>query len=187
MNGKKIQQKAKELREQLLQPITMQINELSKGLEPLSEQLKKGRELDDFIETDLGFWKQTLDFIKSDLTSPLRFTINQDDETPLVRNTSITLKAINEWFEQVSDDRVRIAEDGEVVIHDSPQGHKEIRGKNDYSSSCHKIRLRIEYTVNMKLFLDINSKATPLQSASYLSRTAYLWFSGNRICSNGSY
>ncbi len=92
----KIQQKAKELREQLLQPITTQINELSKRLEPLSEQLKKDRELDDFIETDLGFWKQTLDFIKSDLTSPLRFTINQDDETPLVRNTSIILKAINE-------------------------------------------------------------------------------------------
>ncbi len=56
----KIQLKAKELREQLLQPAAMQINELFKRFEPVLEQLNKGRELDGFIETDLNLWKETL-------------------------------------------------------------------------------------------------------------------------------
>lgn len=126
-----IQQKAKELREQLLQPTMAQINELSKRLESLSEQLNKGRELEDFIETDLCFWKQTLDFIKFDLTSPLKFAIIQNDQIPLIRNISVILKTINERFDQVFDDQVRIVEDGEVVIYDDSNGCREIRGKNE--------------------------------------------------------
>lgn len=118
----KIQLKAKELRERLLQATTTQINQLSRRLEPLSEQMNKGRELDDFIETDLNLWKQTLALIKSDLISPLNFAINQDDENPLVRNISVVLKMINERFDRVFDDKVRIVEDGEVVIQDE-QGY----------------------------------------------------------------
>jgi hypothetical protein len=110
------------LRERLLQETATPINQLSRRLEPLSEQLNKGRELDDFIETDLNLWKQTLALIKSDLISPLNFAINQDDENPLVRNISVVLKMINERFDRVFDDKVRIAEDGEVVIQDE-QGY----------------------------------------------------------------
>jgi hypothetical protein len=90
----KIQLKAKELLEQLLQPAAMQINGLFKRLEPVSEQLNKGRELDGFIETDLNLWKETLARIKFDLISPLNFTINQDDENPFVRNISVILKTM---------------------------------------------------------------------------------------------
>jgi hypothetical protein len=182
----KIQQKAKELREQLLQLTTTQIIELSKRLEPFSEQLSKGRELDDFIETDLNFWKAKLNFIKSDLTSPLKFAMHQNDDVPLVRNTSVILKTINERFDRVLDDKLRIIEDGEVVIHDGPAGYKEIRGKNEYASGCHKIRLRIESALSINMYLGINSKATPLQSQSYSSKSAYLWCSGNSIRSGGA-
>jgi hypothetical protein len=182
----KIQQKAKELREQLLQPAATQINELSKRLEPLSEQLTTGRELDDFVEPDLVFWKGKLDSIKSDLVSPLKFSINQDDNAPLVRNISVILKTVNEWFDRVFDDKVRIEEDGEVVIHNGPKGNKEIRGKIEYTSGCHQIRLRIEYAYGSSIFLGINSKSTPLQSESYSQKTAYLWHGNNYIYSNGS-
>jgi hypothetical protein len=182
----KIQQKAKELREQLFQPATTHINQLSKRLEPLSEQLNKGRELDDYIETDLQLWKYNLDLIQSDLTSPLHFALNQDDETALVRNTSVIVKTINERFDRVFDDQMRIVEDGEVVIHDGPTGHKEIRGKNEYSSGCHTIRLRIESEIKINVCLGINSKATALQSSSHLAKTAYLWWIGNQSWSNGS-
>jgi hypothetical protein len=181
-----IQQKAKGLREQLLQLTTTHIMKLSKRLEPLSDQMSKGRELDDFIETDLNVWKEKLNLIKSDLTSPLKFAVHQNDDVPLVRNISVILKTINERFDRVLDDKLRIIEDGEVVIRDGPAQHKEIRGKNEYASGCHKICLRIESALSINICLGINSKATPLQSQSHSSKSAYVWFSGNYIYSGGT-
>jgi len=64
--------------------------------------------------------------------------------------------------------------------------NKDIRGKNEYSSGCHKIRLRIESANNIYLCLGINSKASPLQSASYSAKSAYVWTSYNQICSGES-
>jgi hypothetical protein len=124
--------------------------------------------------------------IKCDLSFPLKFAINQDDKTPLVRNKSVILRTINEQFERVFDDKVRIAEDRAVVIHDDPPERKEIRGKNKYSSGCHKIRLRIESPFNITLLWGINSKATTLRSQSYSSKSAYLWCNNNCTYSNGS-
>jgi hypothetical protein len=183
----KIHQKAKELREKLLQPTTTQISELSKRLELFSEQLNRRRESDDFVETDLSFWKEKLDALKSDLTSPLKFAINHDDDAPLVRNISFVLKTINERFERVFDDKLRIVEDGEAVINGGSTGWSEIRGTNEYSSGCHKIRLRIERVFDAGGFFGINSKATPLKSLSFSSKTACGWSSNNCINSNGLY
>jgi hypothetical protein len=49
----KVQQKANETRQESLRLITAHANEISERLQKVSEQLNKGQEHDDFIETDL--------------------------------------------------------------------------------------------------------------------------------------
>ena len=184
----KIQRKANELHEQLLQSTATHITELSNRLEPVSGQLNKGREFDDFVEQDLSLWKETLARIKTDLISPLNFVVTQHDGNPLVRNVSIVviMKTVNERFDRVFNNQARIVEDGAVVIRDGSDGWTEIRGKNEYSSGCHQIRLRIESAIGANMFLGINSKETVLQASSCFSKSAYLWRGNNDVYLNGS-
>ena len=65
-----IQQRANELRQELLQSTNNYTDDLSKKLQRLSEKLREGRENNNFIETDLQVWKETLVHLKTDFTSP---------------------------------------------------------------------------------------------------------------------
>jgi hypothetical protein len=181
----KIQQRANELRQELFRSATVHTDDLSKKLQQLSEQLKRAREQDDFIEADLQLWKETLDNLTTNLTSPSTISINRHNAS-LVQNISINLFVVmKEKFELVSDNAVRIEESGQVAIHDAQHGHTEVRAKNEYASRSHKIRLYIEQSSSIWIFLGINSKSTPLQSQSYLSKSTYGWSSSNDIWSNG--
>jgi chromosome segregation ATPase len=115
----KIQQKAKELRQEIFQLATVHLNELSKKLQYLSEKLKEGREYDSFVETDLQDWKKLLDDLKTNLTSPSTFGTSRYDRNPLVQNVSMNLAGRNELFERAFDNRVRIEENGLVAIHET--------------------------------------------------------------------
>ncbi|CAF4068371.1 unnamed protein product, partial [Rotaria sp. Silwood2] len=68
-----IQQRAKELRQQLLQLAANHRNKVSQKLQQLSEQSVEAREHDSFSETDLHQWKKTLEDLKTNLTSPSTF------------------------------------------------------------------------------------------------------------------
>lgn len=173
----KIQYKAKEFREELFNATTRQINRLSKRLEILTEQINHADELQDFTEMNIAWWKHSLSLIKSDLTSSIDFTIH-------IKQIDC-YKTIQERFDRTSGDRVHIAEDGEVVVHHDLDEFEEIRGKNEYSSGCHTIRLRLEFLSFYNLYLGINSKQTPLQNNSYSVKSAYLWYSGNYMICNG--
>jgi len=182
----KIQKRAQELRQELFQSTSAYTSDLSKKLQQLSEQLKRGREHDDFIETDLQNWKKTLENLKTNLISLSTISINRDDNVSLVQNISITsFIKTSEKFERVSDNRVRIEESGQVAIHDASNDHTEIRGKNEYISGSHKIRLCIEQSSGGWMFLGINSKLTSLQPLSYSSKSTYGWTNNNAIWSNG--
>jgi hypothetical protein len=181
----KIQQKAKELREQLFHLTTVHWNELSKRLRNLSEQLKEGREHDSFVETDLQQWEKTMANLKAKFISPSTFTISRHDESPIVQNISINFIGTTELFERVFNNTVRIEENGQVAIHDNSTNYSEVRGKNDYSSGRHEIRLRIDQSGDGWTFLGINSKSTPLKNVSYLSKSAYGWTNNNHYWLNG--
>jgi hypothetical protein len=136
----KIQKRAHKLRQELFQSTAAYTSDLSKKLQQLSEQLKRGREHDDFIETDLQDWKKTLENLKTNLISPSTISINRDDNVSLVHNISITsFVKTSEEFERLSDNGVRIEERGQVIIHDALDDYTEIRGKNEYVSGSHKI------------------------------------------------
>jgi hypothetical protein len=181
-----IQQRAKELRQQLLQSSVGHRNEVSKKLRQLCEQSNEALEHDSFSETDLRQWKKVLEELKADLSSPPTISIDLDDNSPLIQNLSMNLfKMTKDIFERVSDTRVRIEENGNIVIHDRKFDHVEIRGKNEYTSGIHKIRVCIEESSNNWMLLGINCKLTALQNLSYESESTYGWSNDNYIWLNG--
>ena len=181
----KIQEKAKELRQNLFQLTSMHNDELSKKLRLLAEQLNENRESDNFIEADLRQWKNNLEDLKASLTSHRTFSLNQHDDSPLVQNLSIILTIENEVFGQVIGNTVQIEQQGQVAIQDTSYYYTEIRGKNEYASGHHKIRLCIEQSINSWTFLGINSKSSPLQNASYNSKSTNGWTNNNYFWLNG--
>jgi hypothetical protein len=185
----RIQQKATDLRQEMLKMKTTHTENLSLQLQSLAERMKKAREQDDFVETDLLSWKNKLSDLKSNLLSPSMFSITRHDDIPLVNSISLSfLSSGKELFSRTFNNDVGIEEDGEVVVGLCYfMVHNEIRGKNDYASGCHRVCLRIEQTSNQWVFLGVNSKLTPLQQSSHLAKSAYGWCNNNYVYSNGSY
>ena len=182
----KIQQKANELRQELLKHATGHIMEMSKNLRSLSENLKKGQEEDSFVETDLQGWKKILDELKSNFTSPSTFRINQQSTNPLVHDLSVVVIGKGDLFERTSDNKVTIAENGQLAINNDGTGsYIEVRGKDKYTSGRHKIHLRIEQSTNCWTFVGINSESAPLQNSSYSCRSTYGWSSNNVLWLGG--
>lgn len=174
-----IQRKAATLRQELLQLTVDQLKELSKKLKNLSEKLREAQEQDSFVETDLQDWQRSLDYLKNELTSPSTFDLTQDNRNALIHNIKLHSIEKNDLFEQVSDNRVRITEEGKMATHDaSVTSAVEIRGKNEYTTDCHTILLQIEECTGW-MFVGINSKSTPLQSGSHNSKSAYGWSNNN--------
>jgi hypothetical protein len=183
----KVQQRAKELRQELLQSTNTYTNDLSKKFQQLSEKLKESRENDNFIETDLQDWKKTLTNLKANLTSPSRISINRCDNISLVENIAIGLfKDKNDGFQYLSDNAVRILNDGQVAVRNGSQHCTGLRGRNEYKQGRHNIRLCIEQLTGNWIFFGINSKSTPLQSSSHISKSAYGWSSNKYIWMAGT-
>jgi hypothetical protein len=181
----KIQQRAKELRQQLRELITTYTEQMYQKSQELSKQLIHYKIREDFFETDLHRWKQILNDLKANITSPSTIAINQYVNTPLVQDIYVVSTSTNELFLQAFDNKVQIEENGQLAIHDISIDATEIRGRNTYTTGCHKIRLHIEQSTNKWTFLDINSKLTPLQSQSNSCLSSYGWSSNNYIWSNG--
>ena len=181
-----IQQKASTLRQELLQLTVDHLKELSKKLRHLSEKLKEAQEQDNFVETDLQDWQKSLDYLKDELTLPSTFNLTQHNRNALVQDITLHSIEMNDLFERVSDNRVRITEDGRMATHNaSTTCAVEIRGKNEYSTGRHTILLQIEESTGW-MFVGMNSKSTPLQNESYTSRSAYGWSSNNYVWIKGT-
>ena len=181
----KIQQKAKDLRLELIRLTTIHNGELSKKLRYLSEQLNENRKNDNFIEIDLQQWKTTLKDLKAMLNSSSMFSFEKHDDSPLLQNISLVFIIENELFEEVFNNTTQIKQNGQIAIHDISYNYSEIRGKNEYTSGRHTIRLSIEQSADSWTFLGINSKSAPLQNKSYQSKSAYGWTNNNYIWLNG--
>ena len=181
----KIQQKAEELRLDLFQLMAMHRDELSKKLRRLSEQLNECRENDNFIETDLKQWKGTLESLRSSLNSSSTFSFDAPDDLPIIPNISLIFTIENELFDQVFDNTVEVTQNGHVISHDTSHNYTEIRGKNEYLSGRHKIRLSFEQSANSWSFVGINSKSTLLAKQSCSSKSAYGWSCNNYYWLNG--
>ncbi|CAF3663299.1 unnamed protein product [Adineta steineri] len=181
----KIQQKAKDLRLELLKLVTTRKDEFLNKLQQLSGELRESRENDNFIEMDLQQWKNNLEDLKAKLDSTSIFSLEQHEDSPIVPNISVILTMEDESFEHVFDDIVQITQNGKAAIHDKSCTYTEIRGKNEYISGRHKIRLRVEQSADSWMFFGINTKTTSLQRQSCNSKSVYGWTNNNYFWLNG--
>ncbi|CAF4022173.1 unnamed protein product [Rotaria sordida] len=183
----KIQQRAKELRQELSELTKNDTNNLSQKLQHLAKQINECREHGDFLETDLYRWKETLDDLKLNTILSSKITINPVNGNPLIENISVNImnKPTNELFEKVSDNRVQIRENGHTVVDGGSSTIVEVRGKNEYVSGVHKIRLCIEEFSGTWLFFGINAKSTPVQNDVHSAKSTYGWSNNNYSWSNG--
>ena len=117
--------------------------------------------------------------------SPSSFSFEKHENTPLVQNISLIYTIENELFERTYDNIVEIKQNGQVIIHDRSYNYTEIRGKNEYTSGHHKIRLYIEQSADKWTFLGINSKSIPLQKQPYNLKSVYGWTNNNYLWLNG--
>ena len=148
-----IQQRANELRQELLQSTVNYTSDLSEKLQQLSEKLKESRENDSFIETDLQIWKKTLADLKANLTAPPTISINRRNNSSLVENISIKMfEVTSDFFEYLSDNAVKIVDDGLVAVRDHSQKCTEVRGEKrvhnrspQYSSTHRTARWSLDF------------------------------------------
>lgn len=177
-----IQQKANDLRQQLVQLSSFHFNELSEKLQRLREELRISDEQNSFIESDIQNWTKLLEDYREDLISSSTFNISGLTRNSSLPHILVNIFEKNEFFQHVSNNRVRIEEYGRLAIHDAHStGEVELRGSNEYRLGRHEIRLRILQPANSWIFLGINSKSTPLQNNSYAARSACGWANNNNI------
>ncbi|CAF1187960.1 unnamed protein product [Rotaria sordida] len=185
----KIQQAAKEIRQQIEKLINSHKEKVSKKLFDLAEQLRKARIDDDYVESDLCTWTTMLDKLKHDLTNihPL-INIYEDPTKILVAKMCISQTESHmeqdEKFGESIGGNIRIEENGYVAIHtDSKRGDGFVRGICEYSLGKQKIRFVLKKeTAEYYCFFGIISKAKSIpQMEIEMKRSTYGWCSNDKI------
>ena len=124
------------------------IENISETLKYLSQRLRKAREEDDYIETDLHLWTTKLDNLKKDFTTVnSSFILREDSKVILIPNihlSSIKQQALsNEYFLRSVGD-IHIEDNGRLAIHgNQKRSDAFLCGKNEYTRGKHKIRFII--------------------------------------------
>ena len=178
----KIQEKANELRRQLSALVDRRNHFLSAEFRELFDQLEENRASKNFVESDLRRWNDALAGLKAELQSSLALSL----DSSLV-NTQISIAAAitDELFERTSNNRVQLEHRDRVAVHAMDYGYVEVRGKNQYQSDRHTIRLLIEHSADSWTFLGITTKLTILQDRSQSSPSTYGWTNNNYHWLNG--
>jgi len=180
----KIRLMADEARNQLLKGITEHTTDIKKKLQDLSDELRQGREDNDYLEGDLQQWIEKLEELKLELLNPVNIVI-QEDSAPLVTRIRIDHQDTSNTFEPVYNN-LFTQENGRLVMKDDSQIRTEIRGKNEYQIGSHTIRFRIEQLVQDGwIAFGIISKSEPTQNNSYTSSSSYGWSNQNQIYIGG--
>jgi hypothetical protein len=176
----KIRQTAEKVRSELLNEATQHTTQVKQKLKILSDELRQGRDDNDFSEIDLKQWMQKLDQLRSELLDPDSITI-REDSTPLVTNIRIDRQGTSsDVFERVCG-TAQITENGRLVLKDGSSDHTEIRGKREYISGQHILRFQVElFSGDAWIFFGIVSKTEPMKVNSYSSLSTYGWATHNQ-------
>jgi len=153
---------------------------VSKELHNLAERLRKAREDDDYVETDLRTWTNKLEQLKRDVTTvPPSISIFEDSTKILIgkmyvsstRQTLGQKERFGEFF-----GNIRIEDNGRVALYSgSGESNAYVRGKEEYSKGKHQIRFIINKNSYVMSF-NIVSKSTPIRRmSSFEIGTVYGW------------
>lgn len=148
-----------DVRQQLLTMLAEHRIQIANELARITNELKRARYDDDFMEIDLKQWKEKLDQLKLNLD-----TVHpKNNHFELLENDHIN-DASTEIFHQTSGD-VQIEGDGKIAVHGATSGLVAVRCRGEYSLGKHRFRFRIDRTSNGIGFIyGIVSKSTPMSS-----------------------
>jgi hypothetical protein len=168
----KVREVAEEARNEVLKSATQHTTQIKQKLQLLSNELKHGREENDFSEIDLGQWMQKLEEMREELLDTITIFI-REDSTPLVTKIRIDRQNASDIFKRVCGD-AQINDNGRLIVK-IPGGHTEIRGKGEYNTGRHMFRFQV----------GIISKSQTMQITSYSSPSTYGWDTQNQIWIGG--
>jgi uncharacterized UBP type Zn finger protein len=96
---RKVQDTAKEARQLLVKYTMGPISEMQVRLNKVTEQLRQGRQENDFYEKDLRRWQEQLTKLEKELPiKPSKITVRQDTE-PFI--TKIAVTALSKFFRKI--------------------------------------------------------------------------------------
>ncbi|CAF2689951.1 unnamed protein product [Rotaria sp. Silwood2] len=172
----KIHQMADKLRQELKIKVEKHRNQFSQRLKQLSEELKKTRSDNDFMESDLQQLLNKFNKLKIYVASSP--TIHFQDDI-LISKISIW-QIPDDVFDMFSGD-LTIKNDGQVVEHGPSVCHASIRGSDEYSSGQHRFLFKIEsYNINKWIFFGVISHTAKMQSNTWAISSSYGW--GGQDC-----
>jgi hypothetical protein len=175
----KIRQMADVARNNLHQSITEHAGDIKKKLQELSDELRQGREDNDYLEIDLRQWIEKLDELKLELLNPVNITVHEDS-TPLVTKIHVERQNGSDEFESVySNSSVQVKHDSQTLT--------EILGRNEYQIGSHTIRFRVEKLISNGWIafgiIATQSERTPNNLCA--SPSSYGWSNQNQIYIGG--
>ena len=171
-------------------------------MENLAKQIKSPHEDDDFFESELRHWTSSLEKVRHQLqTAALSTDVKENKTMPLVygiqivssppKMVSLPADIINEAvYDQIEYDTVvsnekfdryygnaKIEHHSQIVTNGTNSFIGiEIRGKLEYSSGIHNLRLRIENNPSkIWVFIGIISKEARMGGNLFTSSSVYGW------------
>jgi hypothetical protein len=178
----KIRQMADQARNDLLRGITEHASDIKKKLQDLSDELRQGREDNDFLEGDLKQWIEKLEELKLELLNPVNISIHEDS-TPLVTKIYIDRQ---DGLESIYSNS-SVQEKGRLIVKDDSQTSTEIFGKNEYQIGSHTIRFRVEQLIQNGwiAFGIIATESEHTTNNLCTSSSSYGWSNQNQIYVGG--
>ncbi len=162
---------------------------MSSKLHDLAERLRKAREDDDFVETDLCLWTKKLQELKIDITDVHpTVTIREDPSINLISKLNIT--SITKQFgkdESLVSIRgnVQIEDNGHAAIQRNSSIPSYVRGRNEYSFGKYKIRFNVNTTY--RHYSTVFGIISNIETLSSWPSSCYGWSNTDGIYSDGIY
>ncbi|CAF3351619.1 unnamed protein product [Rotaria sp. Silwood2] len=182
----KIKTMAEESRSILLQHTSGHLTEVKQKIERLTNELRQGKQSNDFTEIDLREWEDKFKKLQEELTHPNGFSVRLDSEM-LVAKVRVDVPDSSETFERTFGNTT-FEEGSKIVIKDSTSSHTEVRGKNEYTTGQRTLRFKVEQLGgNGWIAFGIMSQTTALQQDSYRSQTSYGWSNREQVYTAGSH
>jgi hypothetical protein len=161
---------------------------VSKELYDLAERLRKAREDDDYVETDLRTWTTNLEKLKRDIAT-ISPSINICEDSTKVLIAKMYVSTIRQDLPQEErfgefSGNILIEDNGRVASHGGLcRSSAHVRGKGEYSKGKHQIRFLINKTSALYVMsFNIVSKSNSISKTSALEEAiAYGWHSNDGI------
>ncbi|CAF1643938.1 unnamed protein product [Adineta ricciae] len=183
----KIQQAAKETRQQLKSALNKYTADMNETFQQISEQLNETRRENDCMESEIRTWLEKLTNLKKDYRTPKTINIRIDEHSPaFINKINLHFVSLDSFCQSIGD--IQYDPHTRTILHGPKSGDATIRGILEFTSGTHRFRFQIgKLGIPKWVFFGIISKNTPLQATLYKTPTAYGWAGHHQVWLNGNH